>query len=1070
LREEWQKSDESREAGNLPDLPPTREMAQIQQLIAEREAVITDEIPAEKAKELVDQLRMLHQAYYVRDTVRRIPPRPQPVVTGGKFSLRIFLTEQCGPMLINPAVLSAGDGTRRILHVGLTVLLCLSLLTVTANGAVAAALNDEALRLAQVNIQRQHTTAQQQVVEALAAQTSPTTRSLTATEVTNIRAISKLFAQAVEHSPALGTVDASEHDLAAIHNAHLRAQILQTLQADPRVSLESVRSLAGPARETAERIDHGFPTPNDRIAQAADEELTNQISRLPESQSTGLLDKMRRSFALHGSPAAPGTGDIVAAIRGQAFTTLYDVTFGGGSSDVVAEFANALGEGSSESLKAYGSAMNVLVKTGLDDFTTTLTREGPEAAVSGIGQPGSNLDRYGDALFGRVRHDYTDAADWNQLLTETWAHPPAAPPKEPSIPAWAQAEPLHGHSEFATTFADIAPAGLGDDLRSPRNQIEIAEHHRLDPDALQPNVPTLDAPVAPEVAADLRNVEEHGVEAVFNDAAKSTAVADEVVEVAGGLMRSRSYSLLSGFSRIGGVLIGAGPASDSGLDCRTVDWQTIGRMVTLKLSGPKCPWQGAPIDRDTLGRALAYAADGRPVATTMVSSSPLLDGLSVHPHPVLVDSQIGREASKIDMFIDTYYRYGDGAIVDPNYAEAANEVDGQIALYHSALALREAELASRLNDKLPADFVRYLKQESTVVTRQESDNEITGALRSHRRNARSSPVRASILRAKPAFFDSDLTNIVEACEGRSVASAFRGCVHEQLDKLAIDWSHPSDGDRDRLKVWLQAHIVDYHLESGVREVPYTTADALHVTDNIAPGADGIGPFRFEIHVTFYSTPAFGKNQADTLRQDEHPYDFPSLEPGIRARLVAEARTHHDMPITLHRMAAFTRAQRLFRLALEGKLGAEFPSERLVALADQLARTPSPKERTMRWLAHPMSYVGTAARTIGELQRISKPSGAGPVAAVAAEFYHGLLRCSEVGYEGYRATNQLIFDDASCDPRLYERSLSMLKTCSSDDCETIRYTVDLLRVMRLRKDLGVSVDDTDQLTPSAFFPT
>ena len=51
------------------------------------------------------------------------------------------------------------------------------------------------------------------------------------------------------------------------------------------------------------------------------------------------------------------------------------------------------------------------------------------------------------------------------------------------------------------------------------------------------------------------------------------------------------------------------------------------------------------------------------------------------------------------------------------------------------------------------------------------------------------------------------------------------------------------------------------------------------------------------------------------------------------------------------MAEFTVLQRLFRSALDGHLGPEFPVEKLVQLASETARHLNPDPvRTFRWLA------------------------------------------------------------------------------------------------------------------------
>jgi len=54
-----------------------------------------------------------------------------------------------------------------------------------------------------------------------------------------------------------------------------------------------------------------------------------------------------------------------------------------------------------------------------------------------------------------------------------------------------------------------------------------------------------------------------------------------------------------------------------------------------------------------VGQALAYAADGRPLAATMVTAKPLLE-LKILVHAALIDTGLGRRITELDRFVDEF--------------------------------------------------------------------------------------------------------------------------------------------------------------------------------------------------------------------------------------------------------------------------------------------------------------------------------------------------------------------------------------------------------------------------------
>ena len=133
------------------------------------------------------------------------------------------------------------------------------------------------------------------------------------------------------------------------------------------------------------------------------------------------------------------------------------------------------------------------------------------------------------------------------------------------------------------------------------------------------------------------------------DAAQFTRLAE--VKVA----RAGSFSMLRGFSRVGGVLIGEDPDNlNENADIRTLRWRIAGRQVTIAFGDAAGRVQElGPYDQSLVHQALAYAADGRPVAVTMTEARPLRQ-LKIHLNPSLVDTPLGCRVTQLDRLVDQY--------------------------------------------------------------------------------------------------------------------------------------------------------------------------------------------------------------------------------------------------------------------------------------------------------------------------------------------------------------------------------------------------------------------------------
>ena len=451
-------------------------------------------------------------------------------------------------------------------------------------------------------------------------------------------------------------------------------------------------------------------------------------------------------------------------------------------------------------------------------------------------------------IFANAKPQYASVTHWERFVSETAAHPPSALDHDVSIPQWAAQSPPSGETGFATTYADVAPAGYGDDMRTAKAQLDAIGDNSLRPPPITDPVPTA------------------ALSAIENGSA--SGLADDIAQVAGGFIRGRSYTGLLGFSRIGGVLIGNKPKNPTAaLDCREFSWDAPKNgMIGLRFSGSACPAHTITAPVDMVTRALAYAADGRPVATTMLQANPLFD-MSVHLHPTLVDRPIGADAIQIDTLIDTYYRSERPVSIVDFLPYLADQVatTNDVIIYHSALVFMLADWWHGASDsdkqehsqvgQTVSDIERSLQEDAPI------EKTVGDALNEEKSRSPGS-ARLALLAGKPAYFDDRVTTIARGCLNSKDLDAYFDCVGQAFDNLDDETKTNISNDRS----------VNWRLESGVREAPYTVADGASISDDIALHGSSIGPFEFEIHVAFGSAPQFARSASDALAQ-EHKFLF-----------------------------------------------------------------------------------------------------------------------------------------------------------------------------------------------------
>jgi hypothetical protein len=135
----------------------------------------------------------------------------------------------------------------------------------------------------------------------------------------------------------------------------------------------------------------------------------------------------------------------------------------------------------------------------------------------------------------------------------------------------------------------------------------------------------------------------------------------------------------------------------------------------------------------------------------------------------------------------------------------------------------------------------------------------------------------------------------------------------------------------------------FAVDSGVRELPYSLDPELTFLQRSANAGDPLWPLDFIVQavpISLTDTPL-------EIPDDLEPWTFPAMRAELRK--MVELSVSHDPASqrTLDEMQQFTVLQRLFRLALNGNLGLEFPLHKLIDM--QKATQPFVRvQRQERW--------------------------------------------------------------------------------------------------------------------------
>ena len=419
-----------------------------------------------------------------------------------------------------------------------------------------------------------------------------------------------------------------------------------------------------------------------------------------------------------------------------------------------------------------------------------------------------------------------------------------------------------------------------------------------------------------------------------------------------GYARARNYTRLRGFSRVGGVVLGRPPQSGTSMVAEELDWRVAERELVLRLIRS----EGFPIeigryDPAIVHNALAYAADGRVIAVTMVRAEPLPD-LRILLHPALVDAGLGCSAIRLDQLVDGASARNQSLL--NHRAAAITNVFRQHTAYARAWAIRMHRLVVQheTNFRRLGDLGEFLIQAYGIADPEDAFPYPTEEIKPEL------PITDfGFLSLNPEFYDQRLVNAISRCGSSESVMAFDGCIRTA--------STADVYGRDFYATWA-APPPEFDRWSGVREQPWAVDEALSFMTSQEP----LGPFRFMVQIAFTSSPWFiseGRWYADNAVlesfDDETPYEITSLEQPLMDEIASHAEQDAETARVLARMAEFTHLQRLFRAALDGQLvltGMDL--EDLAGLAIETAPYVNRSE-TLRWLPGDYSIEELARKII-----------------------------------------------------------------------------------------------------------
>jgi hypothetical protein len=929
------------QAGTLEPLPPSAEMQRVASMAehnlenrrnADNDSTLTDEQRAMILAQFDEAVRELEIAYVNLDIERRIDATvneeavalPKPRNWRERF-LNLFISE---------GLVRTQSAISRVVYAAILIALIPASLS-GLSGAATVSLDRKMMRLNDLRLSLAEREAEDAWSDATSTDREDEQKELSDDDHAVVSQVASLVEAA-----ALMAIDVSPHSLA------------QPLEFSVHASSVRQRILASAAKASAGVFDASLPIskvpgiePDERLA-ALSVESPEPVTRtgkevqskleLVAQRDSKLVARWRKELAAFRRPV--GRTQLAKGIMGQALDDGIGLSRKHGAmlNSVVrtrmTQAAASLASGRAD----LPSAVNIASTPdpALPHFTTAELVE----VRTRLGHISERVDKAGDRLAARLRTEY----------------PPSTTPARSAVArensALKAVENLRNRYAAGSATALRGSEGVADVLAS------YTDHF---PGQIRADGNTLRGRVLNKWSPDLF---------------KQTAATRS-------LHRSRSFSGLRGFSRVGGVLIGRDPVevekqtgqrNDKGpvLACIDIDWRWSGGKLEMTLVDAQGKRHVSRPHRARLvQQALSYAADGRPLTVTIIEADPT-PFRQVLLHPTLVDSALGQRMIELDQFV---YRFAS----DRPEFHARRNVWGQSLLYQMAWAIRLGQVKD--STLFSPEFAKFIESQRQFADRikallekeGEPHNLMAAALQypTELRDPSKSP-----LPKMTDYFDPSLVTLVQtAAERSSELSEFIAYIERATAEQARPYAEGAKKLNDGIERMKAGQLTEFELRelqsleqsiapevrkvsrwalpcpefreaSGVREGEFRLqASSLIVAPSTDVPAEALV---FTVQLAFTSPAYFQEGEEDVLPE---PWEYEAIKPLVEAEVkkgIAESSLNQQI---LADALEFTLLQRLFRMALTGRLGYEFPCEKLAILSEELAeRLPAATYRTDRW--------------------------------------------------------------------------------------------------------------------------
>jgi len=383
---------------------------------------------------------------------------------------------------------------------------------------------------------------------------------------------------------------------------------------------------------------------------------------------------------------------------------------------------------------------------------------------------------------------------------------------------------------------------------------------------------------------------------------------------------ARSFGRIRFSGRIGGVVIGREP--DEGgdeIDVRGFTWSIAGDKLEITLAPAESqPVTIGPFHPAIVHHALAYAADGRVVTATLPlfqtprpgSNEFFIPSRRVLVHPAFEDTAFACSAIQVDRFVDTFTSTDIGGDTRLKIAQARGAVTGLGSILEQSIRARQPDLTEEEKSAIPENLDKAGEQVSLFARYCGTDDACF-------------PIAAY----------------------QKLGFKF-GTAQSYLDCL----SKADAADQCRVDLPLNDVGMSYLVDSGVREMRFTLDKQFGFLTGYGHESERTWPLDFMIQ----AVPQDQSGKDVTVGEDWEPWTFPAIDADLRNVVADSVAQVPEAQQILQRMRQFVVLQRLFRVALNGDLGSEFPLDTLTVLQSETAKFVK-VQRNEHWNANELFW-------------------------------------------------------------------------------------------------------------------